>query len=405
MEQNQQNQQIHTKKPDNLTYVNNFIAKTNKKMLSTPKNVQQKACSSIAAILDKNKSLIKQYSSEGIPDEIPILRAFIWKLLLNYLPEDPKKWEETLNQKRAIYNNYKKFSKEKLDLEIKEKNYKSKDVLEQIIKDVYRTNTQISFFYEPTNKNLKDKKSQENFLKLFEKRKTCTFNDIDEIYYDNEENEIHADVLRRILFIYTILCPDISYHQGMNELLAPIYYCYSYDKTYTDETEEDIEADSFWSFHYLMSKVSLSFVSARDKGLDAKSYIFEKCLEFVDNDIYQKLKALNIRSEYYCYKWFILLFSQEFEINDVLKLWDIIFSKEDIYYFVIYIGIAILIMKKDIIMNGEMVDAMQTLQNFEEICVEELIKKSKEINLKYKKNLDEFILYTKTKKHDDDKNK
>ena len=405
MEQNQENQQIHTKKPDNLTYVNNFIAKTNKKMLSTPKNVQQKACSSIAAILDKNKSLIKQYSSEGIPDEIPILRAFIWKLLLNYLPEDPKKWEETLNQKRAIYNNYKKFSKEKLDLEIKEKNYKSKDVLEQIIKDVYRTNTQISFFYEPTNKNLKDKKSQENFLKLFEKRKTCTFNDIDEIYYDNEENEIHADVLRRILFIYTILCPDISYHQGMNELLAPIYYCYSYDKTYTDETEEDIEADSFWSFHYLMSKVSLSFVSARDKGLDAKSYIFEKCLEFVDNDIYQKLKALNIRSEYYCYKWFILLFSQEFEINDVLKLWDIIFSKEDIYYFVIYIGIAILIMKKDIIMNGEMVDAMQTLQNFEEICVEELIKKSKEINLKYKKNLDEFILYTKTKKHDDDKNK
>ena len=192
----------------------------------------------------------------------------------------------------------------------------------------------------------------------------------------------------------------------MNELLAPIYYCYSYDKTYTDETEEDIEADSFWSFHYLMSKVSLSFVSARDKGLDAKSYIFEKCLEFVDNDIYQKLQTLNIRSEYYCYRWFILLFSQEFEINDVLKLWDIIFSKEDIYYFVIYIGIAILIMKKDIIMNGEMVDAMQTLQNFEDINVEELIKKSKEINLKYKKNLDEFILYTKTKKHDDDnKNK
>ena len=400
------NPEPHIRKKDSLSYVNNFITRLNQKILNCSKNSLQTACNTITAICDKNIPLIKESSFNGLPDDLPILRAFILKLLLNYLPEDPKKLEETLNQKRAIYNNYKKFSKEKLDLEIKEKNYKSKDVLEQIIKDVYRTNTQISFFYEPTNKNLKDKKSQENFLKLFEKRKTCTFNDIDEIYYDNEENEIHADVLRRILFIYTILCPDISYHQGMNELLAPIYYCYSYDKTYTDETEEDIEADSFWSFHYLMSKVSLSFVSARDKGLDAKSYIFEKCLEFVDNDIYQKLKALNIRSEYYCYKWFILLFSQEFEINDVLKLWDIIFSKEDIYYFVIYIGIAILIMKKDIIMNGEMVDAMQTLQNFEDINVEELIKKSKEINLKYKKNLDEFILYTKTKKHDDDnKNK
>ena len=400
------NPEQHKRKKDSLSYVNNFITRLNQKILNCSKNSLQTACNTITAICDKNIPLIKESSFNGLPDDLPILRAFIWKLLLNYLPEDPKKWEETLNQKRAIYNNYKKFSKEKLDLEIKEKNYKSKDVLEQIIKDVYRTNTQISFFYEPTNKNLKDKKSQENFLKLFEKRKACTFNEIEEIYYDNEENEIHADVLRRILFIYTILCPDISYHQGMNELLAPIYYCYSYDKTYTDETEEDIEADSFWSFHYLMSKVSLSFVSARDKGLDAKSYIFEKCLEFVDNDIYQKLQTLNIRSEYYCYRWFILLFSQEFEINDVLKLWDIIFSKEDIYYFVIYIGIAILIMKKDIIMNGEMVDAMQTLQNFEDINVEELIKKSKEINLKYKKNLDEFILYTKTKKHDDDnKNK
>ena len=27
------------------------------------------------------------------------------------------------------------------------------------------------------------------------------------------------------------------------EIIAPIYYCYSYDKTYTDETEEDIEAE------------------------------------------------------------------------------------------------------------------------------------------------------------------
>ena len=272
------NPEPHIRKKDSLSYVNNFITRLNQKILNCSKNSLQTACNTITAICDKNIPLIKESSFNGLPDDLPILRAFTWKLLLNYLPEDPKKWEETLNQKRAIYNNYKKFIKEKLDLEIKEKNYKSKDVLEQIIKDVYRTNTQISFFYEPTNKNLKDKKSQENFLKLFEKRKTCTFNDIDEIYYDNEENEIHADVLRRILFIYTILCPDISYHQGMNELLAPIYYCYSYDKTYTDETEEDIEADSFWSFHYLMSKVSLSFVSARDKGLDAKSYIFEKCL-------------------------------------------------------------------------------------------------------------------------------
>ena len=197
-----------------------------------------------------------------------------------------------------------------------------------------------------------------------------------------------------MLFIYTYINQDISYHQGMNELLAPIFYCFSYDKTYQEETEENIEADTFWCFYYLMSKVSLSFVSAREKGLDAKSYIFETCLDFVDSEISNKLKELNIRSEYYCYRWFILLFSQEFEIDKLLILWDLIFSNDNIYYFIVYIGIAIMLIKKEIIIKGEMVDVMQTLQNLGDININELIIKTKEINEKYKDDLDQFILNT-----------
>jgi len=381
------------KKRDLLTYINNFITNLNKKILSIPKNSQQRACNILSAILDKNISLIRQYSFEGIPNELPILRAFIWKILLNYLPDEPKKWEETLKSKRAQYNSYKKFVEGRLELELKTKKYNSKDVLEQIIKDVYRTNTNNPFFYEPINKN--DNVSKEELLQLYQKRKKYTFNNINEIYYPPEKNEIHAEVLKRILLIYTFINQDVSYHQGMNELLAPIFYCFSYDKTYEEETEENIEADTFWVFQYLMSKVSLSFVSAREKGLDAKSYIFEKCLEFVDEDIYNKFKELNIRGEYYCYRWYILLFSQEFDIDKILILWDVIFSNEDIYYFVVYFGIAIMEIKKDIILKGGMADIMQALQNVGDIDINELINKTKEINEKYKNDLDLFILNTK----------
>ena len=380
------------KQRDCLTYVNDFLTRLNKKILTLPKNSQKEVCDIMAAILDKNKIQLKNYSYQGLPQEIPILRAFIWKILLNYLPDDPKKWEETLNKKRNEYNSFKKFIEGRLQLEIKEKNYKSKEILEQIIKDVYRTNTDNPFFYELVDKNITIKK--EELTKLYEKRKNCIFSNINEIYYTEKKSEIHADVLKRILFVYTYFCPDVSYHQGMNELLAPIFYCYSYDKTYEEESEENIEADSFWSFHYLMSKVSLSFVSARKKGLDAKSYIFETCLNFVDEEIYNKLNELNIRSEYYCYRWFILLYSQEFDINSVIKLWDLIFSNEDIYYYVVYIGIAIMLLKKNIIINGEMADVMQSLQNFEDIKIDELIIKTKEINKKYKSQLDAFILHT-----------
>ena len=213
-----------SKKKDNLTYVNNFITNLNKKIVTIPLSSQQKACNILSAILDNKKLLIKKFSYVGIPNELPILRAFIWKILLNYLPEEPKKWEETITSKRAQYNSYKAFVKGRLELELKEKKYKSKNILEQIIKDVYRTNADIPFFYEAVDKN--NKMTKEELVKLFEKRKNYTFNDINEIYYDSGPDDIHAEVLKRILFIYTYINQDISYHQGMNELLAPIFYCH-----------------------------------------------------------------------------------------------------------------------------------------------------------------------------------
>ena len=384
--------QVRIIRQDSLDCVNNFITKINKKIVNLEKNTMNLVCKIIDSILDKNKELVSKFAKDGLPDDLPMLRAYIWKILLNYLPEDPKKWEETLKEKRTIYSNYKKFIEKKIEKELKEKKYKSRDILEQIIKDVYRTNSQIAFFSESTKKNNINNKNESN--KVYERRKNFTFNNIDEIYYNEKENELHVDVLKRILFIYSVFCPDISYHQGMNELLAPIYYCYSYDKTYKEETEENIEADSFWSFHYLMSKVSQSFVSANDKGLEIKSFIFTKCLEYIDDDIYKNLVRVNIRNEYYCYKWFILLFSQEFEIENLLKLWDLVFSHENIYYFIVYIGIAFLMMKREVFINGEMVDVMQELQNFHDINVVELINKAKEINTQYKGALDEFILKT-----------
>ena len=131
---------------NNLKYVNNFFARLNSKVLKCSEKTKKIVCDTMNAILEKNKKLIFQIGEKGLPDELPILRAYIWKILLNYLPEDPEKWEETLRKKRMEYNNYKQLIEQKLLKEIKEKKYKSRDELEQIIKDAYRTNTQIPFF-------------------------------------------------------------------------------------------------------------------------------------------------------------------------------------------------------------------------------------------------------------------
>lgn len=38
--------------------------------------------------------------------------------------------------------------------------------------------------------------------------------------------ETHADILTRILFIYAKLNPGIKYVQGMNEVLAVLYFVF-----------------------------------------------------------------------------------------------------------------------------------------------------------------------------------
>ena len=347
------------------------------------------AHSVLEAIKMKNLEKLYEISENGLPDDLPILRAYVWKVILSYLPIDSTKWGETLLQKRNEYKVYKNFIKEKLKKEMDNKEYKSKEILVQKIKDVYRTNIQLSFFFQPTNKSKTF--NNEELIKIYQKMKNWNFSKIEDIYqYDNFENETHADVLIRILFTYPSIIQDVSYHQGMNELLAPIYYCYSYDKLYMEEKEIDIEADSFWSFYYLMNGIKSNF-DPEQEGLFIKSEILGKCLEIVDNKIFLSLKEKKVNNEYFCFRWFIMLFSQDFEIGDVLKIWDLIFCRDNKNYFVFYICLGIIRLKRDIILNGCMAEILQCFKNFNNILSDNLIFIAREIKNKWKNKIDSII--------------
>ena len=67
---------------------------------------------------------------------------------------------------------------------------------------------------------------------MMENRRNCSMNDINDIYKINIK-ETHQDILLKILFIYLTFFLDISYMQGMNEIIVPIYFIFSFDKTLT----------------------------------------------------------------------------------------------------------------------------------------------------------------------------
>ena len=367
-----------------------FSENLNIKLSHCTKSALDIAMSFIEALKKKEKNKIYEIAENGLPDDLPILRAYIWKIILGYLPSDPDLWDEELSKKRDQYKQFKKFISDKLKKELENKEYKSKEILEQILKDVYRTNIQLSFFFQPTDKTKTFNKEQ--ILNIYQKRKNWNFSKIEDIYqYDNFENETHADVLTRILFTYASIIQDVSYHQGMNELLAPIYYCYSYDKLYEEENETDIEADSFWCFYYLMNGIKSNF-NKEQEGLFFKSEILGKCLEIVDNNLFLHLQNKNVKNEYFCFRWFIMLFSQDFEIGDVLRLWDLIFCKENKNYFVFYICLGIISLKRNNIINGDMAEILQCFQKLDDILCDNLIYEAKRIKNKWKDKLDKDII-------------
>ena len=86
---------------------------------------------------------------------------------------------------------------------------------------------------------------------------------------DDKENyiEVHADSLSRILFIYAKLNPGIKYTQGMNEVLAIIYICF----THLTDAEMPIiepkynEASLFHAFSNIMIDLRDGFLRELDK--------------------------------------------------------------------------------------------------------------------------------------------
>ena len=369
------------------------------KILSSANQTINKSSGFIESLISKNQKNLQLFSEDGIPDEIPILRSIVWKINLGYLSINNEEWDNILSEKRnsyfyykniiqknlleefKLFENYSNMSKEeKEDLDKKT----NKLLLEQICKDVNRTHNQLDFFFKPTDEN--NKLSQKELIELMDNRRNCSMKDINDIYKINIK-ETHADVIARILFIYSKFFPDISYVQGMNEIIAPIYYVFSFDKTYGVEASvENIEADVFWTFNSLMEQIKNNFNSEKnqdDTGIGGKVQKFKIMLQIMDLQLYQHFEAFNVEYYTFAYRWFILFFSQEFLMIDILRLWDYLFSSDDKFFNCYFVSLAVLELKRDDLLVSDLSGILSNLKSFKGLNIEEIISLAKKIKTQY----------------------
>ena len=405
---------------DNLLNGNNyfFISIISKAQNSCPIDTWPRINNILKYLNKGDKKNLQKECYLGLPNDLPCLRALIWKINFHYLPLNIKKWEETLLIKRNEYIEIKKAFLLKLKEEIKifeeieEREKKGilneKDdliilskntdryLLETINKDVNRTRIGLDFFLQPVHKI---QISENEISEIIKRKRNCAYNNFKEVYLKGREkeklfqNENHSDVIERILYIYSKLNKDIGYVQGMNEIVAPIYYCYSCDNTgFINKLnrEECIESDTFWSFSILMDDIKNLFLCEKDNDNDGMFGViekFQKIIKVCDLELYNILLKNNINFIQVCFRWFNLFFCQEFKISDILRLWDTFFSENNRFFFVYCFGVAVMKVKKNKIIGKDMYGIIQELGNLNINNIQEVIDIAIEIKNKYQNKI------------------
>ncbi len=157
--------------------------------------------------------------------------------------------------------------------------------------------------------------------------------------------EAHSDALARILFIYARLNTGIRYVQGMNEVLAVLYYCFWKFGNEAIISTEYLESDVFFCFSSLMSELKDGFLRDLDRernGIDGKCRAVLAVLKLVDPDVYEKLEDENVKPQFYALRWLMLLMCQEFDMANCVRLWDTLFADKYRFEYLNYVCVAVI---------------------------------------------------------------
>lgn len=175
--------------------------------------------------------------------------------------------------------------------------------------------------------------------------------------------EANWEVVERMLFIYAKLNSGQGYVQGMNEIIGPIYYVFSTN----DEHAEFAEADCFWCFTALMGEIRDFFIKSLDESATGIREMMNKLsnmLEKKDINVFNRLKEQGIVPQYYSFRWLSLLLSQEFDLPDVLRLWDSMLADEKRFEYLIYVCCAMIVLVRDQILENDFELNVKLLQKF-----------------------------------------
>ena len=316
-----------------------------------------------------NKDRIKFLAKYGLNDAPPEDRALAWLVFLEVYPSNPNEWEEVKKRKMDDYIMYQNefkltdFHTKSFPQYVKKEAFElgdnAKDSLMMLIHgDIVRTGRHIF-------------KLPEWRLEGVEYQETSG-NDPNILLWEG-----HLRRLERILFILGSMNKAQSYMQGFNELLLPIYYTLFKAKSLFNGDIDYVECLSFYCLQQLIAMTEITDLFTTQDKSSILIYKLKGFLEVLNHhapisaEIIQKH---DIHPVCYCFKWFSLLFSQDYEIPTLLLIWDSILSHfDELLRYSFYVGAAQVKLIENQLSDKDYGKTLNVLQNIPKINVHEML--------------------------------
>uniref|UniRef100_A0A663MPQ1 TBC1 domain family member 15 n=1 Tax=Athene cunicularia TaxID=194338 RepID=A0A663MPQ1_ATHCN len=234
------------------------------------------------------------------------LRKEAWKFLLGYFPWNSTK-EERANLQRRKTDEYFRMKLQ----------WKS-----------------VSEEQEKRNSRLRDYRSLIGKFR-FRNIPKCTNSHIFTIQYEVEKinplSNLH-ELLR------TCCCFQRCYVQGMSDLLSPLLYVM------------ENEVDAFWCFVSYMDQMHQNF-EEQMQGMKTQLIQLSTLLRLLDSGFCSYLESQDSGYLYFCFRWLLIRFKREFSFQDILRLWEVMWTELPCQNFHLLLCCAILESEKQQIMD------------------------------------------------------
>ncbi|KAK9100705.1 hypothetical protein Scep_024135 [Stephania cephalantha] len=281
-------------------------------------------------ILD-SKDLRKRIFYGGVEHQ---LRKEIWKILLGYHDYDSTYAErEYLSSMKKVEYKALKRQWKSISVAQAKKFTKFRERKALIDKDVVRTDRSVTF-------------------------------------YDGDDNP-NVMLLRDVLLTYSFYNFDLGYCQGMSDLLSPILF-----------VMED-ESEAFWCFVALMERLGPNF-NRDQSGMHSQLFALSMLVELLDKPLHNYFKQKDCLNYFFCFRWVLIQFKREFHYEQILRMWEVVWTHYLSEHLHLYACVAILKKHRKKIMGEEMdfdtllkfindlsghIDLDATLRDAEALCV------------------------------------